>query len=248
MFCMSFNFLKSYSNNDSTGSGFYCFVCGGTSFEYHKIIWKELARDWQLSPFELEYINLQQGKKCSHCHSNMRSNVLAHALIEALASKSQSLHQLTLNEYHLTQEVSILEVNAAGTLGQYLEKFAKRCQVEYPEYNMHGLDIIAKKFDIVIHSDTLEHVPNPVHALSQCKDILRDGGSLIYTVPVIVGRMSRDRTGLSDSSHSKVSRLDYRVATEFGADFWRFPLDAGFSNIQIHTIDFPVAVSITATT
>ncbi len=176
----------------------------------------------------------------------MRTNVLAFSLLGALEAKSVSLKDLVSIEINLIEKVNILEINGAGTLSQYLAMFPNYRRIDYPDYDMHNLEPLGEKFDIVIHSDTLEHISNPVHALLQCKDILKSNGLLIYSVPIIVGRMSRDRTGLSKSYHSQQLKPDYQVVTEFGADFWRYPMDAGFTNVRIYTIDYPVAIALAA--
>ncbi len=61
---------------------------------------------------------------------------------------------------------------------------------------MHAIPYAAGTFDIVVHSDTLEHVENPVHALAECRRVLKPGGALCFTVPIIVGRLTRNRKGL----------------------------------------------------
>ena len=40
-------------------------------------------------------------------------------------------------------------------------------------------------FDLVVHSDTLEHVPDPLRALQECRRVLRPGGALCFTVPTL---------------------------------------------------------------
>jgi hypothetical protein len=65
---------------------------------------------------------------------------------------------------------------------------------------------------------------------------------------VIVGRISRDRTGLRKSFHgnSKNSADDFIVHTEFGADAWSYVMSAGFENVSIHVIEFPAAIAFSA--
>ena len=55
-------------------------------------------------------------------------------------------------------------------------------------------------------------------------------GRCIFTVPIVVGRMSRTRTGLKNSYHGTPGQGggDYIVHTEFGADVWRYVVEAGF--------------------
>lgn len=115
---------------------------------------------------------------------------------------------------------------------------------------MHAMPYPDKSFDLVIHSDTLEHVTNPIHALQECRRILKPGGAVCFTVPVIVDRMSRNRTGLEKSYHGSAAtgRDDYIVQTEFGADVWTYVMQAGFQTISIHAIQYPAALAIRALT
>jgi hypothetical protein len=38
-----------------------CPVCGGDRFVSESVLWPELIAQWELSPNEVAYINLQQG-------------------------------------------------------------------------------------------------------------------------------------------------------------------------------------------
>lgn len=242
------NFFRSLISRRFAGSqiDFHCYVCGGCEYYVSQVIWRELIREWQLSPSEAEAVNLQQGMKCNTCHTHMRGNVLALAILNCLESDACSLAELINNNNEEIRNVKILEINEAGNLGSYLSQFAHHQRADYPTVDMHNLGSISKQYDLIIHSDTLEHISNPSHALSECKSILAGNSYLIYTVPVVPGRMTRDRSGLPSSSHSRDSRVDYHVATEFGAEFWRYPIEAGFQNIRLFSLHYPVALAIAA--
>jgi ubiquinone/menaquinone biosynthesis C-methylase UbiE len=113
---------------------------------------------------------------------------------------------------------------------------------------MMNLEIESESFDLVIHSDTLEHVSNPERALSECRRVLRSSGKCIFTVPIIVDRMTRSRAGLEPSYHgqSGVPANDQIVYTEFGADSWQTVLKAGFSSCEIYSLEYPAALVIVA--
>lgn len=102
--------------------------------------------------------------------------------------------------------------------------------------------------DVIIHSDTLEHVPDSKAALKECLRVLKPGGHLFYTVPIIIGRLTRTRRGLPPSYHGKpgVSRDDCVVQTEYGADFWCEIFETGFREVSLTSLIFPAAVAIQA--
>jgi SAM-dependent methyltransferase len=223
----------------------HCEVCGGNEFSSRRVIWDALAVEWQLTNSERLYIDRQQGECCKNCGANLRSIALAKAI------KSHFNFRDNLNDISNSSDLSkvrILELNEAGTLNPYLRKFPNYTFGEYPAVDMHSLPYRDKTFDIVVHSDTLEHIANPVHALSECRRVLKPEGSLCFTVPIIVGRMSRDRHGLPKSYHGIPTTVadDYVVKTEFGADIWAYIFEAGFTEVSIFAVDFPAATAFLA--
>ena len=74
-----------------------------------------------------------------------------------------------------------------------------------------------------------------MRALKECRRVLKKGGVLAYTIPIVYGRMSRTCEGRKKSFHGDPNdgRDDYLVITEYGADFWVEVIRAGFMNINI---------------
>lgn len=221
-----------------------CLICGHNEFRLDQVLWPDLINKWQLTPDEAEYINLQQGLCCKKCGNNLRSIALAKSILTALkfdgilieASKSKKFDSL-----------KILEINEAGTLHSVLERFSTYRFAGYPEIDMMAMNLPSAHFDLVIHSDTLEHILDPVLALKECRRILKPGGALCFTVPVVVGRMTRSRNNLPPSYHGSANKdlSDYIVHTEFGADFWTYALKAGFSSCKLDVVKYPSGLSMT---
>src|SRR5580704_8807064 len=167
-----------------------CGICGGAAFTHRRIAWPNLISEWQLSPHEVAYIDRQQGTTCNGCGSNLRSIALANA-IRAFFGDQGTLQEIA----ERGTSASILEINEAGHLGSILRRFAGHVFASYPEVDIHRLPYADGSVDLIVHSDTLEHVINPIHALTECRRVLKTGGGLCFTIPIIVGRMTRDRTG-----------------------------------------------------
>ena len=222
-----------------------CGVCGETSFTSRKILWDELISEWQISPYEVNYINRSQGEICDGCGANIRSIALANAIRSFLGTKS---YLKTLDVCNLARNKYILELNEAGTLSPVLREIGIYEYGSYPDVDMHELPYEDNKFDLVIHSDTLEHVRNPIHALRECKRVLKAGGALCFTIPIIIGRLSRNREGLPLSYHGnpETSSDDYAVQTEFGADAWAFLMEAGFAEVSIYCVSYPAGIAFLA--
>lgn len=222
-----------------------CPICGSTKFSFQEVLWKELVDEWQLSPKEVQYINIQQGLSCTGCQNNLRSMTLARAIC-----RSQNFSGILQAWVNLpsSSACKILEINEAGLLTKHLDMLPTHTLIKYPDYNIHNLPYPDGCFDLIIHSDTLEHVNNPVHAISECRRVLKKDGVLAFTIPIIVDRLSRSRAGLPPSYHGtrELELVDYDVKTEFGADAWKVIIEAGFESLEIYTDLFPASVAFTA--
>jgi SAM-dependent methyltransferase len=222
-----------------------CPVCGSEDFREAKVLWPELIMDWELSSEETAYIDRQQGFSCMECGNNLRSMVLAKAILSVMG-EDKSLKLAARRFRHRC--LKILEINEAGNLSPILKGFPRHKLVTYPEADMTKLNFHDGTFDLVIHSETLEHVPDPHAGLRECRRILKTNGACIFTVPIIVDRMTRSREGLKASYHGDPTKLaeDYRVMTEFGADIWAYVMRSGFRNCRMHAMDYPAGLAIEA--
>lgn len=222
-----------------------CGVCGGTTFTSHKVLWDKLISEWQISPTEAAYIDRQQGESCDQCGANLRSIAIANALRAFLGTKACLREAVTSP---MAENLAVLEINEAGMLTPVLKNFGHYVYGAYPDVDMHALPYGDSTFDVVIHSDTLEHIKNPVHALTECRRVLKPDGALCFTVPMIVGRMSRSRDGLPKSYHGNPATTadDFVVHTEFGADAWTYILEAGFTEASIHSVEYPAGIAFLA--
>lgn len=223
----------------------HCVICDGSEFQEGPVLWPSLVAEWQLSDKEVKYVNRQQGCHCSSCGSSLRSMALAKAILSSFDFLGNFKEFVTCSEH---ENLTVLEINEAGNLTSFLKNLPNHKIVKYPEVDMTQIPVSLNEFDLVVHSDTLEHVEYPVAALSECRRILSARGRCIFTVPIIVDRLSRSRHGLVPSYHGAPGdgRADYLVHTEFGADVWRYVLEAGFQSVAIHCVEFPSAIAIEA--
>ncbi|WP_262966025.1 class I SAM-dependent methyltransferase [Methylobacter psychrophilus] len=220
-----------------------CPVCGEKELLADPVLWPDLINAWQLSEDETAYINRQQGLHCKSCHNNLRAMGLSTAILREIGFYG------TLKQFcESFSDIRILEINTAGNLTSFFKSLPSHKLIEYPQFDMLNLDIESESFDLVIHSDTLEHVPNPERALSECRRVLRKNGKCIFTVPIIVDRMTRSRVGLAPSYHgqSGVPADDQVVCSEFGADIWQTVLKAGFCSCEIFSFEYPAALVLIA--
>jgi SAM-dependent methyltransferase len=220
-------------------------VCGSSKFAYQPVLWDQLVKEWQLAPEEIEYIDRQQGFRCVDCRSNLRSMALAFAVMRAFRF-SGIFHEFVA--WPQIQHLDVLEINEAGSLTPLLSRLPKHRLLSYPEIDMVDLGFPENSFDLVLHSDTIEHVERPVTALAECRRVLRSGGVLCFTAPIIVGRMTRERGGLPRCYHGSASSVseDLLVRTEFGCDIWTHVIRAGFTACSIVALEYPAGLAICA--
>ena len=64
----------------------------------------------------------------------------------------------------------------------------------------------------------------------------------------VVGRLTRSRDGLAPAYHGHpgCETEDQLVRTEFGADAWRFALEAGFRSCEVEAYEYPAALTLAA--
>ena len=218
-----------------------CSICGGDIFQE----WPELVAEWQLASYESDYIDRQQGCVCISCGANLRIIALGNAIRSVAGTLLPLRHSVAAGQFAGWR---ILDCNGTEGMSAVLSVLPTYCRADYPEYDMRRLPYPDGSFDLVIHSDTLEHVEHPVVALQECRRVLAPGGRLCFTTPIITGRLTRDRAGLAPSYHGDptTGRDDYIVHTEFGADAWTFVHQAGFTNLMLNQIEFPSGIAITA--
>jgi SAM-dependent methyltransferase len=220
-----------------------CAACGHPEFASKQVLWPELVAAWELSPGEVACIDRQQGTHCLKCGNNLRMVALAAAIMRTVGIDAP-LAELP----RARPGLRVLEINEAGFLTALLRPLAGHRLVRFPEFDMTELRLPDAGFDLVIHSDTLEHVPDPVRGLAECRRVLAPGGACIFTVPIVVGRLTRRRDGLPPSYHGSPGNEteDQLVVSEFGADAWAFPLQAGFSSCEVVALEYPAALAMVA--
>jgi SAM-dependent methyltransferase len=222
-----------------------CQLCGHDRFVHDDVLWPELTELWQLSPDERAYIDIQQGTRCERCAAIVRSQALARALLTELGAPTTLAAYLEISP---PPACRVLEINEAGALTPWLSKFPGHVLARYPECDMTSMAFDAETFDFVVHSDTLEHVADSRAALEECARVLVPGGACLFTVPIVIARMTRRRAGLPPSYHGHAAcrEPDFMVHTEFGADAWTFVLESGFRTCGFVTFRYPAGIAIVA--
>lgn len=221
-----------------------CVCCGSKELTFRKILWDELSRAWGLAEYEIEYVDRQQGLACKACGSNLRSMALALAICSCY-NYSGTLMRFV--EEKGNRQLRVLEINEAGGLTKVLSRLPGHRISRYPQLDMMRMPYPENSFDLVVHSDTLEHVSQPIAGLSECHRVLAPGGYCSFTVPMIVDRLTSSRAGLPPSYHGTAEQRDSDliVQTEYGCDAWKHLLLAGFRECRLIALEYPSALALT---
>jgi SAM-dependent methyltransferase len=245
----------------------HCGVCGFIGRpDHHPAMWPELVAEWQLNAEWASWFDQREGSHCVRCGSNLRVSQLAEGIIttvnESLGSKAASLRSLFRDPRALA--LSIAELNSAGAVHQYLALAPGLRHSEYgstsgdvPSEDLMHLSYADETFDLVVTSDTLEHVPDIDIALRESLRILKPGGTHVFSVPVVSDRATRQRATFSNghlcnllppSYHGVPAegKTDYLVFYEFGADFVQRCEAAGFDVRLIRHSTNPALVTFIA--
>lgn len=220
-----------------------CACCGHKYFQQETVLWRSLITEWELTAEEVSQIDRQQGYRCLKCGANLRSMALAFAIMRCFGQSGQFDVFVRKRSF---RSIRLLEVNGAGDISQYLSTCRHRTLVSYPDVDIMSLPFASGTFDLVVHSDTLEHVENPISALMECNRVLKPGGYCAFTVPIVVGRMTRSRAGMPPSHHGieQARPHDYLVHTEYGVDAWRHLVLAGFEDTRVYCLEDKTAYAL----
>ena len=176
---------------------------------------------------------------CSHCSATLRVRRLADVLLEHYAAGATCLAELV--EEPAFRELDVAEINAVGALHPLLARLPKLRYSEYgadgvPSEDLTSLSYDDSSLDLVLTSETFEHVPDWRRALEETHRVLRRGGRHVFTVPLVPTRLVTDDVSGRGWHHARGrgpfrlvrARGDMLVRTEFGRDLLDGLRDAGF--------------------
>ncbi len=212
----------------------------------------DLAKDWQLSDKDRYAFNLREGETCCHCKSSRRARIFSEALVSTvnLITDSNFIYLKDMVKSAKFKKLKIAEINSCANLHKYLKKSKNVFYSEYgssdpaiPSQDITKLSYDNNFFDLVLNTDTLEHIPDYKKALEEQFRVLKTGGYYVFTAPVLFDRKTKQRCSLENgilkhtlpaSYHGYYYRYseDRIVFWEFGADFVQ-TLEEYFQKVDI---------------
>jgi SAM-dependent methyltransferase len=216
------------------------------------VIPPELERRWGLSPRLAEAFARKETCACARCGARLRVRRLARALLEELPmgrpparSVAEWVRQPT------ARTLRVAEINRIDGLHEQLSGLPHLAYSEYLDgatapggpapvrhEDLTGLSYPDSSFDLVLTSETLEHVPDLSTAIAEVRRVLVPGGLHLFTVPILPGvpktfaRSILRPDGSVEHRATPISHpagdAGYPVFTEFGADLPEILERAGF--------------------
>ena len=177
----------------------------------------------------------RESQFCGECGSSRRVRLLADVLIQHYAGAARSVKGLV--EEDDFRMLAVAEVNSIGRMHPFLEPLPGLTYAEYPEQDIQALTYADSSFDLVLTSETLEHVPDFRAALRETRRVLRPGGRHVFTVPLDPRlTTTRSRDGMVPIHHGRgggpygliTRRNDMLAYTDFGLDVPELLREAGF--------------------
>ncbi len=219
-----------------------------------RVIGPELERRWGLTPRLAEALARKESSECSRCGIKLRGRRLVLVLLELYPVGQPPAQARSVAEWVTTPEaraLRVVEINRVEGLHEVLLTLPGFESSDYREGASPGeiLDGLRSEdltrltypdasFDLVITSETLEHVPDLSAGLREIHRILAPGGRHVFTVPQLPGiprtyaRAILDADGLKVDLATPISHPGgdhgYPVFTEFGDDFPEILDRAGF--------------------
>ncbi len=226
-----------------------CSVCGrvGAMLRRPRAIPPRLRELWGLSPREAEALVRKETLDCSRCGAKLRGRRLAEVLLRLYPAASRPR---SAREWAETPEARALEVAEINRIDGLHEALAPLPLFVWSDFGEAGrsedltrLSYPDESFDLVLTSETLEHVPDLGLALGEIHRVLRPGGRHLFTIPRLpnVPKTFPRARLLPDGRIEHLAPaichpggdVGYPVFTEFGADLTEILRRAGFE-VAVH--------------
>ena len=230
-----------------------CDVCGraGPWLYRRRAIPPRLEQLWGLSPRLVEALAAKESSDCAWCGAKLRARRLARVVLDTYPVGSPRTPAPSVAAWVGTPEARALrvaEVNRIDGLHGPLARLPDLAFSDFdpsaapedavPSEDLTRLSYPDETFDLVVTSETLEHVPRLDAALAEIWRVLAPGGRHIFTVPLLPGvpkTYARAVVGPDGTVEPRTVEVrhpggdvGYLVFTEFGADLPELLERAGF--------------------
>jgi SAM-dependent methyltransferase len=238
---------KEYVNALGHGRFERCTACGrfGPMLYRPAIVPRRLVELWGLSPELTEAVARRESCNCAWCGAKLRARRISSVLLEIYRVDRSSRAVRSVAEWVREPEIRRLRVAEINQIEGLHSVLARLPELAYSEFrdgvepgglvggvrseDLTRLTYPDESFDLVLTSETLEHVPDLDAALGELHRILVPGGRHIFTVPILPDvpeTFARAKLAPDGTIVPRVPLIrhpggdvGYPVFTEFGADW-----------------------------
>jgi SAM-dependent methyltransferase len=233
-----------------------CIVCGRSAFFIYRrrVVTPRLQELWGLSPALADALARKESCDCSRCGAKLRGRRLAQVLLTLYSGSATPAPSLARwVESPEIRKLRVAEINTIDGLHSFVKKLPFYSGSDYcgesdaaslaqgaRSEDLTRLTYPDNAFDLVLTSETLEHVPDLNAALGEIHRVLAPGGRHVFTVPVLPGTKQTFARAIVEpdgSIHDHWPRIchpggdwGYPVFTELGTDLPALLSDAGFQS------------------
>ncbi len=171
-----------------------CKVCGRLSplLLNPGVIAPELVRRWELPERLIDAFVRKESLACVWCGASLRVRRLAETILDSYpAGQARSIAAWVSQPE--VESLRIAEINTIAGLNAYLMRLPHHFHSEYQSNDVVATQVRHedlcrltypdRSFDLVLTSETLEHVPDLDQGLTEIRRVLVPGGRHIFTVP-----------------------------------------------------------------
>ena len=200
------------------------------------------------------WINLRGGLVCNECGLSSRLRSFVEAVLMSIPSAPEAMGLLF---ERITPLYGVLSQRLPGLTGcEYLgpdyrpgglfitpNTRQRIGEIEVRHEDMQNLSYVDEELDFIIHSDVLEHVPDPSHGLAECMRVLKSNGVLLFACPIYATPTTRIIACLEDGQvkfkgepvyhGDPLSEKGVPVFNNFGFDIFDLVKQVGFSEVEI---------------
>jgi SAM-dependent methyltransferase len=231
-----------------------CIVCGRFGFFFYRrrVVTRRLQELWGLSPRLAAALAWKESGDCSHCGAKLRARRMAQVVLGCYPTGKNPVW--TLADWVRApniQELRVAEINQIDGVHTFIKQLPHYSGSDFretgsparsaPESRSEDLTHLSyqdNSFDLILTSETLEHVPDYMTALRETHRVLAPGGRHIFTVPVLPATRHTYARAIirpDGSIEDRAARIahpggdwGYPVFTEFGTDLPQILREIGF--------------------
>jgi SAM-dependent methyltransferase len=190
-------------------------------------------------------------RRCCRCRSTPKYRAILH-IIEAETGQRITHYVAAHKIYELSTSSPIFRKLRGHSnyeaSGYFSDKpFGRKIKPLYWNQDLQNLTFPSDSFDLVISSETMEHVRRPWQAFSEVHRVMKNDGIYVFTIPYRRDRVTRSRVDTTTDKDvfllDKIYHIDpYRtedslVYTDFGADLPELLRPLGFNTELVPVLD-----------